>query len=235
MRLHNVTGLWLRVSCLVAAVACSAAAPAAIILPGQHDVPIRERTFDNIAVIDAARSFAFDTALGHVEGQITDAVRDVDGKYAFITRVLLTQAPAGFSINQVLRTDYAGFLTDARPQPDLGGLERPRTAGRSDAPGSSVEFNFLPGEEITLAESSSYFAILTDATEYTEGQLRLRAGNELLGPITVFSPFRSVVPEPQQWILLIAGAVLMAMRVYAAFKRPARLAARGSPARRWSA
>jgi len=180
-------------------------AHAAVVLPGQSNVPIAEISFDIDVVEQKLRPFTF----GAVSGTIVDSVLTVNGFLAFETQVLIGPAPDDFLIDRVLRTNYAGFTTDARPEPDRGGSQFPETADRSDLPGSAVTFNFLGDHRISAPDDSSSFVIITNATSYREvGELRLGSGNNLFGPITVFSPV-AAIPEPGQWFVLLAGLGLL--------------------------
>jgi hypothetical protein len=197
----------------LAATLCCSFANATLVTPGDSNVPIHDVVFDPTTIDQKSRPFQLDH--GRIEGVLTDLVERVNGSYAFETRVVITKAPEGFLVDRVLRTDYGGFTTDARPEPDRLGVQFPLTASRSTLPGATVQFNFLSDQSVqripVSPAGSSFFAILTDATAYAEvGQLRLGSGVQpLFGPITVFSPIRSPVPEPAPATLLLAGAALL--------------------------
>jgi hypothetical protein len=197
----------------VAATLCCSPANATLVSPGERDIPIHDVAFELAIVDEKSRPFRLDQ--GQLEGVVTDLVELVNGSYAFETRVVITKAPQGFLVDRVLRTDYGYFTTDARPEPDRLGVQFPLTASRSILPGSTLQFNFLTDESDQRipvgAAGSSFFAILTDATAYAEvGQLWLGSGDQpLFGPITVFSPIDSPVPEPAQATLLLAGVALL--------------------------
>src|SRR5689334_20244653 len=111
-------------------------ANAEVVLPGQSNVPIAEHSFDFDVVEQKPRDFNFGGVFAHV----VDSVISVNGFLAFETQVSIVSAPSGFLLDQVARTDYAGFTTNAQPEPDRGGPLFPETANRSGLPGSTVTF-----------------------------------------------------------------------------------------------
>src|SRR3954447_7128425 len=126
-------------------------ANAEVVLPGQSNVAISESSFDFDAIEQKTRNFTF----GDVSGQVIDSVISVNGFLAFETQILILSAPSGFLLDQVSRTNYAGFTTNAQPEPDRGGVLFPETANRSNLPGSTVTFNFLANERVPAGGSGS--------------------------------------------------------------------------------
>jgi hypothetical protein len=180
-------------------------AHAEVVLPGQSNVSISEHSFEFGVVEQKPRDFNF----GGVSAHIIDSVLSVNGFLAFETQITILSAPSGFLLDQVSRTNYAGFTTDAQPEPDRGGVLFPETANRSDLPGATVTFNFLADQRVPVDGISSFFVILTNATNYREvGELRLGSGGEFFGPLTVFSPV-AAIPEPGQWFFLMGGIGLL--------------------------
>lgn len=197
----------LRIAAVLLALLSSGLANATVLFPGDTNVPIIEKAFDATPIIQKSRAFTF----GNVSGTVTDAVISVDGFLAFETQVTLTDAPSTFSVDQVLRTSYAGFTADARPETDRGGPHAPSFGDRS-ADGSVVSFDFTDG--ITTTGSSSFFVILTNATKFAEtGTLQLGSGGELSPPITVFTPIAAAVPEPSEYAMLVIAGGLLALRL----------------------
>jgi hypothetical protein len=196
----------LRIAAVLLALLFSGLANATLLAPGDTNVPIIEKAFDATPIIQKSRPFTF----GNVSGTVTDAVISVDGFLAFETQVTLTDAPSTFSVDQILRTSYAGFTTDARPETDRGGPRAPSFGDRS-ADGSIVSFDFT--DAITTTGSSSFFVILTNATKFAEtGTLQLGSGGELSPSITVFTPVASV-PEPSECAMLVVAGALLALRL----------------------
>jgi hypothetical protein len=214
---------------LVAVALCITSVRAAVIEPGQQNVRIRDIAFDPMAVDSKERDLPISIpGVGSFNIHVIDVVFSVDGLLGFGTQVRIDipppgdpQLPADFKLDRILRTNYAGFSTDARPQPDVGGFFSPATASRSPFPGSpfpgsTVQFNFLEHDplnpnivDMRIAPGvggSSFFVILTNATRYAEvGQLQAGSGDLLFGPLSVFSP----IPEPGQWAMLLAGLGLL--------------------------
>jgi len=181
-------------------------AHATVVLPGQSNVPIADLSFDFDPVVQKSRTFDFGGFAGHV----IDSVISVNGFLAFETQVVIDSAPSNALIDQVRRTHYTGFTTDARPEPDRGGGLFPETTDRSDLPGDAVTFNFLGNQRLGSGSATSFFVVLTNATNYREvGELRLGSGGEFFGPLTVFSPV-AAIPEPGQWLFLLTAAGLLA-------------------------
>ena len=209
MSFRSETSATLRSLALLAfALACSIA-QAALVTPGQQDIPIEEIAFEfTPPVVQQTADFSLSVpGGGTVTVRLTDAVGLVDGAYAFETRFIVLSAPVGLVVDKAVRTNYAGFTTDARPEPDRGGDAVPTTATRSPSPGSGVQFNFVGDQQVAAGTNgSSFFAILTNATDYEKvGELQLGMGDLLLPPIAVFSP----VPEAEQWVVLLAGIGLL--------------------------
>jgi len=212
MSITPKTTLTLRaVGALAATLLCSAA-QATIVVPGGDVSIVPEEFFEGTRVVTTPRSFSVAFGSGTISGTVRDNLFLLPGDvYGFETQLIISQAPAGVSVDKVVRTDYAGFTTDARPEPDLGGSQEPTRASRSASPGSSVSFIFLGDNKVTVGPSgSTAFVILTNAPDFAEvGQLRLGSGDTFSDPIAVYSPVGVPVPEPAQWLTIVAGLGLL--------------------------
>jgi hypothetical protein len=207
---------------LAVAVVCMTvwqSAHAIILAPGDDKIHIFEEIFDSTQVISKTRAFSIDLGSGQTaEGHITDRVLRLDtGFLGFETRIFVDSAPGSFFIDKAGRSSFADFITDVRTEPDRGGSFTPDTASRSIISGSDVQFNFTGDPLPVNPQGTSFFAILTNATEYAETGL-FRAGYlsgtnaKLSVPITVFAPAgpgTTPVPEPTTWGMLIAGLLML--------------------------
>jgi hypothetical protein len=203
------------------AVVCMTAwqsAHAVILAPGDDRIPIFEEDFDSTQLISKTRTFSVNLGSGQTaEGHIIDRVLRLDtGFLGFETRIFVDSAPVSFFIDKAGRSSFADFITDVRSEPDRGGSYTPDTASRSIISGSDVQFNFTNEPVQVNPIGTSFFVILTNATEYAETGL-FRAGYltgssaKLSAPITVFAPSGSAttpVPEPTTWGMLIAGLLM---------------------------
>jgi len=217
MRLNADIGSALR-ACLyfLLTLSCSVA-HAVVINPGQSVTFTKEEPFDPSEHAPppsfANRPFTIDFGGGSIlHGHIIDNVLIVNGTLAFETEVFIDSGAPSGALQSLSRTNYAGFTTDVRPEPDRGGSLVPNQAQRSALSGSSVQFNFDNSTPPDIrGSSSSFFAILTNATQFAEvGTFQVGVGGYLSDPLPVFSPVGVPVPEPTAWVTLLAGIGLMA-------------------------
>ena len=206
---------------LTVALVCMAgwhSAHAIILAPGDDKIHIFEEDFDSTQVVTKTRTFSIDLGSGQTaEGHITDRVLRLDtGFLGFETRIFVDSAPGSFFIDKAGRSSFADFITDVRSEPDKDGSFTPDTASRSIISGSDIQFNFTGDPLPVNPQGTSFFVILTNATEYAETGL-FRAGYlngtnaKLSAPITVFAPAGSSttpVPEPMTWGMMIAGLLM---------------------------
>jgi hypothetical protein len=216
MRLDPDIGSALR-TCLFLLLTLSCSLTYAVVInPGQSVTFGKEEPFDPSEHAPppsfANRPFSIDFGGGSIlQGHIIDNVLIVNGTLAFETEVFIDSGPSG-ALQSLSRTNYAGFVTDVRPEPDRGGSLVPNQAQRSSPPGSSVQFNFDNSTPPDIrGSSSSFFAILTDATQFAEvGTFQVGVDGRFSDPLPVFSPVGVPVPEPTAWLTLLAGIGLAA-------------------------
>lgn len=153
-----------------------------------------------------------------VSGSITSrVVRAADGTLDFywqtsqqMTPVVGAEVPWG-----VVQLQLSGFY-DPRLHYDAGWIEgtgsnHPETASVYEGvPVPFADHTILINFPVQSEQSSSWFFLDTNATDYTPGAALYAAGqiwtHPTSGPIPTFAP---VVPEPAAWSLMLAGGVLV--------------------------
>lgn len=133
---------------------------------------------------------------------------DVDSTLIFYYRVL-NDATSSTSITSISARNFAGYTTDVDYRTDsLGSIGS--TLATRDASGSNVNFQFIPSPigngEISPGNSSYFFFIKTDATEYGIGTVSLLNGG--VANVQGFAP----VPEPGILFALAGAGLLISSR-----------------------